>query len=91
MMIGIEVVQDKAGRVPYPAEQGMGARICHRARDLGMITRPLGDVLVFMPPLASTREDLNAMLDILIQAIVDVTSGSNGPGAAGATETGCEN
>jgi adenosylmethionine-8-amino-7-oxononanoate aminotransferase len=38
-----------------------------------MITRPLGDVVVFMPPLASEREDLDAMLSILTQAISDVT------------------
>ncbi|HET6386756.1 MAG TPA: adenosylmethionine--8-amino-7-oxononanoate transaminase, partial [Armatimonadota bacterium] len=82
MMIGIEIINDKAGRIPYPPEQGMGAQVCRRARDLGMITRPLGDVVVFMPPLSSTEEELNAMLDILIQALVDTTSGSDTNGDA---------
>ena len=38
-----------------------------------MLTRPLGDVVVFMPPLASHLDDLEAMLSILHDAIADVT------------------
>jgi adenosylmethionine-8-amino-7-oxononanoate aminotransferase len=39
-----------------------------------MITRPLGDVVTFVPPLATEGDDLEAMLEILHEAIVDVTA-----------------
>lgn len=73
LMIGIEMVRDKATAEPYAWEEQIGAKICRRARELGMIIRPLDHVVVFMPPLASAREELDAMLDILYQAIADVT------------------
>lgn len=73
LMVGIELVRDRATREPYPLEAFMGVRACRRSTELGMITRPLGDVVVFMPPLASTLADLDAMLDILYRAVADVT------------------
>ena len=73
LMVGIELVADRATKDPFDWRDGTGARVCARARELGMITRPLGDVVVFMPPLATEREDLEAMLDILHEAIADVT------------------
>jgi len=38
-----------------------------------MITRPLGDVVTFLPPLVSEPDELEAMLGILYEAIADVT------------------
>jgi adenosylmethionine-8-amino-7-oxononanoate transaminase len=73
LMVGIELVADRATKEPFDWRERTGRRVCARARELGMITRPLGDVVVFMPPLASEREDLDAMLSILTQAISDVT------------------
>lgn len=43
-------------------------------RELGMLTRPLGDVIAFLPPLASTAEELSEMVAIMKQAIHEVTS-----------------
>ncbi len=73
LMIGIELVRDKASREPYDREDRIGVRVAERARELGMLTRPLGNVVVFIPPLASTEDELNAMTDILAASIVDVT------------------
>lgn len=73
LMVGIELVQDKAGDQPYPAELRMGARVCRAARPMGLITRPLGDAVIFMPPLASTQQELEEMLAIIRQAIVQET------------------
>jgi adenosylmethionine-8-amino-7-oxononanoate transaminase len=73
LMVGIELVADRTTKEPFDWRERTGQRVCARARELGMITRPLGDVVVFMPPLASEREDLDAMLSILTQAISDVT------------------
>lgn len=73
LMVGVELVTDKATKTPFDWHDGMGMRVCHRARELGMITRPLGDVVVFMPPLVTEPDDLEAMLSILHQAIAEVT------------------
>ena len=42
-----------------------------------MILRPLGNTIVFMPPLASTIEEIDDMLRILYKAISDVTEENN--------------
>lgn len=73
LMVGVEVVADRDTRAPFPWERATGTRICRRAIDLGMITRPLGDVVVFMPPLASSLAELDAMVAILHRAIAAET------------------
>ncbi|ENQ3078893.1 adenosylmethionine--8-amino-7-oxononanoate transaminase [Bacillus cereus] len=74
-MIGIELVQNKETKEAYSWQERVGVKVCKRARDLGMILRPLGNVVVFMPPLASTIEELDDMIVILQQAIQEVTEG----------------
>ncbi|GAW94088.1 adenosylmethionine-8-amino-7-oxononanoate aminotransferase [Calderihabitans maritimus] len=73
MMVGIELVQDKAEKTPYPWKDKTGYRVCLEARRRGMIIRPLGDVIVFMPPLASSCDDLRVMLNIIKASIETVT------------------
>ena len=73
LMVGIELVADRSTKEPFDWQQRTGMRVCRRAQELGMITRPLGDVVVFMPPLATERDDLDAMLSILHRSIADVT------------------
>ncbi|WDL96545.1 adenosylmethionine--8-amino-7-oxononanoate transaminase [Alicyclobacillus sp. ALC3] len=72
-MIGIELVEDKMSKRPYPWQQRIGGKVARRCRELGLLLRPLTDVVVFMPPLATTADELDSMLDILYQAIFDVT------------------
>ncbi|MEH7463252.1 adenosylmethionine--8-amino-7-oxononanoate transaminase [Bacillus thuringiensis] len=74
-MIGIELVQNKETKEAYSWQERVGVKVCKRARDLGMILRPLGNVVVFMPPLASTIVELEDMIAILQQAIQEVTEG----------------
>ena len=73
LMVGIELVADRETKEPYDWRERIGPRVCLRARELGMLTRPLGDVVVFMPPLVTERDDLDAMIGILELAIMDVT------------------
>lgn len=73
LMIGIELVRDKTTKEPYAWEDRIGVRTSLRARELGMLTRPLGNIVVFIPPLSSTEAELAAMTDILAAAIHDVT------------------
>lgn len=73
LMIGIELVENKETEKAYSWKERMGVKVCKRARELGMIIRPLGHVVVFMPPLASTVEELDEMMNILQQSIQEVT------------------
>jgi len=72
---GVELVADKASKTPYDWAEQVGARVCRLARESGLLVRPLGDVLVIMPPLVITREQLDWMLDVLIRCTRDVTEG----------------
>ncbi|GAX91320.1 adenosylmethionine--8-amino-7-oxononanoate transaminase [Effusibacillus lacus] len=76
LMVGVELVADKETKEEFPWEDRVGIRVCRRCRELGMLLRPLGNVIVFMPPLASTEAELDEMLTVLEQAIVDVTEGA---------------
>lgn len=69
LMIGIELVRDRAQNIPYPPEAQLGVKVCRKARDYGLIIRPLGDVVVFMPPLAATVAEIEDMLGIIYRAI----------------------
>lgn len=69
LMVGIELVKNRETGEPYAWEEAVGVRVCRRARTMGLITRPLGNTVVFFPPLASTPEQLCEMLDIIRRAI----------------------
>lgn len=73
LMIGIELQADKLARTPFPPELLIGHRVSMLAREYGLIIRPLGDVVVFMPPLASTKADIEEMLDIIYRCIQEIT------------------
>ena len=61
-MCGIELVYSKETKEPFPAEKRVGYHATLKMRELGMLTRPLGDVIVFMPPHVSTKEELKEMV-----------------------------
>ncbi len=69
---GIELVRHKASDEPYPWTDLTGARVCTRARDHGLLTRPVLDTLVLIPPFCTTPEQLKSMVDALHHAIDDV-------------------
>lgn len=73
-MCGIELVADTDTKRLFPAEAQVGYRVSDAARERGMLIRPLGRNVIFMPPLAASREELAEMLDILyasFQAVED--------------------
>lgn len=75
LMAGIELVRDKETKEPYHWNERIGVRVCQAAREKGLLTRPLGNVIVFIPPLVSTTEELADMVRILAESIQDVTTG----------------
>jgi lysine--8-amino-7-oxononanoate aminotransferase len=67
-------VQSKETKAPFPAHKRVGYQVSLKMRELGMLTRPTGDVIVFMPPLVSSKTELKAMVEIMKKAIDLTTS-----------------
>ncbi|HXC61571.1 MAG TPA: aminotransferase class III-fold pyridoxal phosphate-dependent enzyme, partial [Nitrospiria bacterium] len=82
MIAGIELVKLKSHMTPYPIEERWGMKVTSEARERGMLLRPLGNVLVLMPPLSVTQKELKRMVEILYDSIVAVTEA---PGSIPAT------
>ncbi len=68
-MVGIELMRDPARGEPYPYEAKTGIRTTLEARRRGLIIRPLGNVIVLMPPLSISRSDIVKMVRIVGDAI----------------------
>jgi adenosylmethionine-8-amino-7-oxononanoate aminotransferase len=73
IMVGIELVADKETKEPYPASLRMGHRVIMEARSRGLIIRPLGDVVVLMPALVVSIEELDRICDVTYHSIREVT------------------
>ena len=68
-MTGIELVKDKVTKKPFEPAKRIGHKVCMIARDYGLIIRPLGDVVVLMPPLCITHDEIKEIVKITGQAI----------------------
>jgi adenosylmethionine-8-amino-7-oxononanoate aminotransferase len=73
LMAGIELVRSKRKGEAYSYATRMGHRVCMRARRYGLIIRPLGDVVVIMPPLSISERLIGRMLDIIYRCIEEET------------------
>jgi adenosylmethionine-8-amino-7-oxononanoate aminotransferase len=74
IMAGIELVADRSGMKPFPAERRLGHQVTLAARERGVIIRPLGDVVVLMPAPAMPGELVEQLCDATLESIVTVTS-----------------
>ncbi|MEW6333429.1 MAG: adenosylmethionine--8-amino-7-oxononanoate transaminase [Thermodesulfobacteriota bacterium] len=72
LMVGIEIVADRGTKAPFPPERKVGQRVIRRIREKGIILRPLGDVIVLMPPLSSTEAEIRHLVDAVGWAIDSV-------------------
>lgn len=54
-------------------EEKMGWQVAYRAMEKGLFLRPLGNVVVLMPPLIISVENLQGMLDIIQESILEAT------------------
>ena len=73
LIAGIELVRDRAAREAYPWEDRVGLRVCDWARGQGVLARPLGSVLVIMPPLSVTIDELDRICRAMEGGIAAVT------------------
>lgn len=64
MVVGIELATDRSGQC--------GKSFCQKLRDRGMLTRPILDTIVWMPPLVSSDEELREMAGLLLAVAQEV-------------------
>ena len=62
LICAIEIVRDFKSRESFPFADRIGHRICEAARKHGLLTRPVGDVLILMPPYCTTEAQLGQMV-----------------------------
>ncbi len=70
-MVGIELVKNRKTKEPFAWEEKIGIKVIQRARKKGAILRPLGPVIVLMPPLAMTEKELGRLVDITYESIAE--------------------
>lgn len=74
LMVGIELVRDRATKEEYDYALRVGHRVIMEARRRGAVLRPLGNVVVLMPPLGMTEGQLRELAGIALAAIEKVTA-----------------
>lgn len=75
-MIGIELVLDKESLRPYAPETRIGHKVILEARRRGVIIRPLGNVLILLPPLTMSQAELETLLNVVHDSLREVTGDS---------------
>jgi len=69
MILAIEMVRDKAKRTPYAWDERRGLTVYQHALQRGVLLRPIGNVIYFMPPYVITPNELNLMVEVAREGI----------------------
>ena len=72
-MVGIELVQNKRNKEPYRLEDRIGHQVAMEACRQHLMIRPIGNILVLMPPVTATVNELKEMVEVVKLAIQSVT------------------
>ncbi|HET7755961.1 MAG TPA: adenosylmethionine--8-amino-7-oxononanoate transaminase [Steroidobacteraceae bacterium] len=69
MIVAVEMARDKAGREPYPWSERRGLAVYRHALERGVLLRPVGDVVYFMPPYVVTPAEIDLMVEVAREGI----------------------
>ena len=72
LIAGVELVRNWQTREPFALRERAGIRVCEAMAQRGVLTRPIGNVIVLMPPYCTTRTQLKKMVDALREAVNEV-------------------
>lgn len=72
LMAGIELVKDWTTRDPFALTDRVGIRVCEEMSRRGVLTRPIGNVVVLMPPYCTTEREMHKIVRALARAIKTV-------------------
>ncbi|OQW92067.1 MAG: adenosylmethionine--8-amino-7-oxononanoate transaminase [Beggiatoa sp. IS2] len=73
MIVAIELVKNKTTRQPYAWQERWGLKVYQSALEQGVLLRPLGNVIYFMPPYVITPEQIHFLGKVAYEAIDQVT------------------
>ena len=76
LLAGVELVKDRASKERFDPSEQVGYRVCMKAREFGLLIRPLGDVLVMMPPLSISEGQIDEMVNVMIRCTREITEGA---------------
>jgi adenosylmethionine-8-amino-7-oxononanoate aminotransferase len=74
MMLAFELTEDGNKATPFPAASRIGLKAYRAALARGVVLRPLGDVLYWMPPYCVDGEQLQLLADVTRAAIDEATA-----------------
>jgi len=69
LIAGVELVRDWRTRAPFDLLERAGIRVCEAMARRGVLTRPIGNVIVLMPPYCTTAKQLRKMVTVMRDAI----------------------
>lgn len=69
MILAMEMVRDRTGMEPYDWRERRGIRVYRHALERGVLLRPIGNVVYFMPPYVITEDEIGQMAEVAIEGI----------------------
>ena len=69
LIVAIEMARSQRSREPYPAEERRGLRVYRHALEQGVLLRPLGNVIYFMPPYVIEPREIERMCKVALEGI----------------------
>jgi len=69
LIAAIELVQNKATREPFPAAERRGLRVYLHGLEHGVVLRPLGNIVYFMPPYVVSEAEIDLLVDVAVAGI----------------------
>lgn len=75
LMVGIELIENRETKKRYPLSSRIGHKVILKAREKGFIIRPIGDVIILMPPLSIETFEIKNLCFAIYQSIKEVTEG----------------
>lgn len=72
LVAGIELVKNWRTRAPYALRERAGIRVCEAMARRGVLTRPVGSVIVLMPPYCITPAEVARLVAVLQEAVAEV-------------------
>jgi len=69
MILAMEMVKDKHTREAYPWQQRRGLAVYQHALKRGVLLRPVGNVVYFMPPYVISQPEIDLMAQVAAEGI----------------------
>ncbi|MGR9099871.1 MAG: adenosylmethionine--8-amino-7-oxononanoate transaminase [Gammaproteobacteria bacterium] len=75
MILAVELVKDRKSREPYPWQERRGLKVYRHALERGVLLRPLGNVVYFMPPYVINEEEIDLVAQVAWEGVEKAVSG----------------